>query len=173
MAFNFTFRSMESQRDLTMLIDFLMKQHLEYPNYEDWVQRAEHELETSYKTAILAFSNGHLVGDVIYQPHKELLRVRELKNMRIHPDVRRRYFAHFMLKQAEVEKKDEYDAIICDLHADQPAMINLLHLFGYVSLTITPLYDKNMPDMVMIKYFDQTTKSGILHRAQGVILGKN
>ena len=173
MGFNFTFRLMESRKDLETLLDFLMKQSLGYPKYEAWVQRAEHEIKRGYKTAILAFSGGFLVGDLIYQPHKDLPRTRELKNMRIHPNLRRRYFAHFMLKQAEVESREDYDLILCDVRSDQPAVINLMKLFGYTSLVTTCLYNRNMQDVIMVKSFDKTSEEGILYRTQKFILSNN
>ena len=79
MPFNFNFRTPDTTQDLRQLVNFLMKQDLGYPRYEEWVQRSEHEVEKGDKTPILAFSDGQLVGDVIYQPHKQLPRLREIK----------------------------------------------------------------------------------------------
>ena len=151
MSFAFTFRTLEDVKDIPKLIDFLRKQDLGYPNYQDWVQRTEHEINIGYKIPILAFSEGTLVGDLIYQAHKELPRVRELKNLRIHPRLRGRAFAHFLLKQAEVESSHEYDAILCDVRATQNEMLNLLKLFRYRPIFNLPLYDQNNLDVVLLK----------------------
>ncbi|MFC1755662.1 hypothetical protein ACFL96_20120 [Thermoproteota archaeon] len=151
MSFNFTFRTPDTTQDIRQLVDFLMKQHLGYPGYEDWVQRSEVEIDSGYKVPIMAFSEGHLVGDLIYQRHKELPRVREIKNIRIHPGVRRRDFAHFMLKQAERDNPEQYDALICDARSDQRDIINLLRLSGYRPIGSAPLYDSNTPDIIMVK----------------------
>lgn len=158
MGFDFTFRLADSIKDLSGLTDFLIKQDMGYPFYEDWVLRAMSEIEMGYKKAIMAFSEKKLVGDLIYQRHKDFPRMRELKNIRIHPSLRKRYFANFMLKQAEVDKPDDYDVIICDVRSDQPAMINLLKISGYTSLTTTCLYDKNVKDIIMIKDPDRLFK---------------
>jgi len=173
MGFNFTFRHVGDRNDLVLLVDFLMKQRLGYPNYEDWVQKAEGEIEGNYKTAILAFSGGNLVGDLIYQPHKDISRIRELKNMRIHPQVKGRYFSLFMLRQAEVENREDYDSIICDLHANQRPIFNVLRLMGYSPLTTAPLYDLNVPDTIMIKCFDKASESGIKYNTEKLILSKS
>lgn len=173
MAFNFNFRTVEGTKDLGLLVDFMIKQDLKYPHYEDWVQRSEHEIRQGFKTAILVYSEGILAGDLIYQPHKQLPRVRELKNMRIHPALRGRYFAHFMLRQAEVENKEDYDAIICDARSDQHEMINLMRLLGYLPLIVVPLYDKNATDVVMVKAFDETSGSGILYHLRQFALAQS
>ena len=172
MSFHFTFRTLDSTKDLKQLVDFLIKQDLGYKKYEDWVQHTESEIDIGYKTAILAFSDSQLVGDLIYQTHKELYRVRELKNMRIHPEFRRRDFAHFMLRQAESENPEEYDAIICDLRADQTPTVNLLLFSGYISIATVNLYDTEKKDVVMIKTLDQRTESGIIYNTKNVICNK-
>ncbi len=154
---DFNFRLFDGGRDLSLLVNFLITQGLDYPNYEDWVQKAEHEIDQGYKKAILAFSNGRLVGDLIYQEHKELPRVKELKNMRIHPSIRRRYFAQFMLKQAEVDDKEKYDIILCDVRSFQLGVINLLKGLGYTTLATTNLYDQNNTDTIMAKVINKSS----------------
>lgn len=171
MGFSFNFRLLADRKDLSRLVNFLHTQSLGYLDYDDWVQRAEHEIDSGYKTAVLGFSSGYLVADLIYQPHKQLVRVREIKNLRVHPSVRRRDFAHFMLKQAEVESPD-YQAIICDVRKDQPEAMALLRLAEYVPIASVSLYDTNIKDMVMIKVFDKTTESGIVYRSKQLILGR-
>ncbi|MBU0667464.1 MAG: hypothetical protein ABIC91_02380 [Nanoarchaeota archaeon] len=166
MGFDFSFRQLDTLKDLKILTNFLIKQSLGYPNYEDWVLKSEAEIDCGYKSAILAFSKNQLIGDLVYQPHKELPRFRELKNMRVHPIVRQRYFASFMLRQAETENKNAYDAIICDVRTDQPEVINLLRITGYEPILKTPLYDKNIDDIVMIKTFNKTSRQGILYKAK-------
>ena len=148
-----------------------MKQDLGYPGYEDWVQRSEHEVEKGYKTPILAFSDGQLVGDVIYQPHKQLPRLREIKNIRVHPELRGRAFAHFMLRQAEVEARDQYDALIADARSDQKEVIALLLHEGYLPLGQRALYDTNAVDVIMIKTLDQRTAGGMVYSAKGLLFG--
>ncbi len=49
MPFHFHFRDIQERADLKELIDFLAFQDLGYPRYEEWVQRAEHELDIGYQ----------------------------------------------------------------------------------------------------------------------------
>lgn len=153
MPFNFAFRTVETRKDLLSLLDFLRGQDLNYPNYQDWIGRTETEIEMGWKTGVLAVSNGFVLGDVIWQPHKELNRIREIKNMRVHPSVRDRYFARFLMKQAEVENRD-YDELMLDLREDHPEkkpLMNMLVSMGYAKLCAVNLYDPNIKDIIMVK----------------------
>lgn len=172
MGFDFRFREVGGIKDIKMLVDFLMKQTLGYPHYEDWVQRVEHDVDVGYKKTVLAFSGSNLVGDCIYQSHKELPRVREIKNVRVHPGVRGRYFGAFMLKQAEAEKKEEYDLIICDARPDRHDMANIFTMMGYTPLMSISLYDKNVTDVVYVKTFNKRTEQGILYNTKEFISKK-
>ena len=154
MSFNFEFRTVETRRDLLGLIDFIRMQDLHYPNYQDWVSRTEAEIDGGWKTGVLAISNGFVLGDIIWQPHKELPRVRELKNMRVDPSVRERYFARFLVKQAEAEGRGSYDTLMLDLREDHPEKRPLMYMLismGYNEMAAISLYDPNVRDIVMIK----------------------
>ncbi len=169
MSFNFSFRTPDNTHDLKQLIDFLIKQDLGYPNYEDWIQRAEQEINQGYKVPILAFSEGKMVGDIIYQPHKQFPRMREIKNIRVHPELRGRAFAQFMLRQAEAENKDQYDALLVDARTDQKDIITLLLRNGYLPLGQKTLYDSNMLDVIMIKTLDNSSEN-LLYSAKRLLL---
>ncbi|MCL5018684.1 MAG: hypothetical protein M1416_02890 [Candidatus Pacearchaeota archaeon] len=150
MSFDFRFRFLEDEKEIKQLRNFLLEQPFNYPNYEDWVERSIQQIDNGYKKTILAFSDDILAGDLIFQPHKTLPKVMELKNMRIHPDLKRRYFGFFMFRQAEAESKD-YDAIICDTRSDRLDVLNLLKLCGYREISRVPLYDSNTEDVVLLK----------------------
>ena len=69
MPFDFTFRTLDSERNLRRLIDFMSRQDLGYVGYPDWLQRTEHELDIGFKQAIVAFGeNGEIIGDLVCQP---------------------------------------------------------------------------------------------------------
>ena len=138
MAFDFEIRTVDSTKDIKQLINFLVRQDLGYPRYEEWVQKVEYEIDIGYKIGIAAFSNGHIIGDLVYQPHKELHGVREIKNLRIDPNFKRRDLAHFMLRQAEVEDFNEYESIITDVREDREEAINFLRFCGYIPLFTAP-----------------------------------
>ena len=154
---NFQFTDMQSKKELFQVIDFLHKQYLNYPNYDNWVQKTEVELIGGYKNAILAFSERKLVGDIVYQQHKKNPGFLELKNMRIHPKIRERSFAKFMLRQIEVENQN-YNAIIVDAPSGLPGIISFMQNQGYTPILSRPLYDNGAPDVVMIKPIKKSKK---------------
>ena len=172
MGFHFHFRGLESRKELKGLIDFLSLQDLEYPNYDYWVQRTEHELNSGHKQAVLAFSEAHLVGDLIYQQHKEVPCFLELKNLRMHPQLRTRKFAEFMLRQVEAENQSRYDAIILDARANQEHIIQFMNAQGYASFATIPLYQDSMPEVVMLKLLNENKRDAMVISAQKIISAK-
>jgi len=156
MGFDFSFRSLQDEKEVRELETFLRLQSLGYPNYQDWVTGANEQILSGYKTAILFYSGTILVGDLIYQPHKDFKRVREVKNCRVHPSLRDRYCGAFMFKQVEEIDKDSYDAIILDVRSNQPRLINTVKSLGYEELTRVTLYEKEVEEVVMVKRFERT-----------------
>lgn len=140
------------ESEIIRTVDFISKIPLSYPNYDNWVQRAEAELLQGYKQTILAFSDKRIVGDLIYQPHKQIQGVLELKNMRIDERLRRRDFGHFMLRQAETEaRKLGYLAMLIDIRPNRQDVIAFLMFSGFFQINRIPLYDSNEEDIVMMK----------------------
>jgi hypothetical protein len=156
MAFNFQFRFAEDRREIDQLAKFLLLQPFNYEGYEDWVERTREELFSEYKSCILAFGGGALVGNLVYQPHKQFPRVRELKNLRVDSRLHGRYFGAFMLRQAERENPLDFDAIICDARSDRLDVVSMLRMMGYQELLRVPLYDKGVEDLVFIRAFERT-----------------
>ena len=156
MAFDFQFRFAEDRQEVDRLARFLLLQPFNYQGYEDWVQKTREELFSGYKRCILAFSDGVLVGDLVYQPHKQFPRVREVKNMGIDPRLHGRYFGAFMLRQAERENPGDFYAMICDARSDRRDVIGILRMMGYQELLRVPLYDKGVEDLVFIRAFERT-----------------
>ena len=154
MAFNYSFRFCEDEKDILKVLKFLETQPFDYPNYFDWVCRAKEELLTGYKKAILGFSDGVLIMDLIFQPHKDFPgNFLELKNLRVHEKLRGRYFGVFGLKQAEAEAKEKYQGIICDTHSNNFPVISLLKFMGYQELLRAPIYDENSEEIIFGKTF--------------------
>ncbi len=146
----FEFTDIESVEELNQCIDFLYKQDLSYPNYRGWVPKCKAELVDGYKKGIITFFERRIVGDVIYQPHKKNPGFLEVKNLRVHPQIRGRYCPTFMLKQVVVENPN-YDAMIVDAPSEFPNVIAFFESCGFIPILSKPLYDDGAPDIVMIK----------------------
>jgi ribosomal protein S18 acetylase RimI-like enzyme len=151
MHFDYSFRTAESARDRDLLFSYVAGQDLNYPGYHDWTHRAYFEIEIGYKTGIIALSNRVVVGDAIFQPHKTQKRVRELKNMRTHPDLRRRGFARFMLRQVEQGLGKDFDMILCDVPETETATIEFMESCGYRRVAKLNLYSDERREVVMVK----------------------
>ena len=147
---NISFRQPDSYTDIRRLRDFLSAQNLGYPVYDDWVYRATEEIDQGYKQAVLAIDDGKLVGDVIFQPHKEIRGIREIKNLRVDTGSRFRKFGSFLLRQAEFFRHEEYDWLMGDFRQDQKDMARLMTDEGYSACQVRCLYDDQM-DVVAIK----------------------
>lgn len=150
MGFDYSFRSIDGNKAVAEAVSFLSKQSLGYPKYADWVGRAEAELRLGVKKGVVAYNNLRIAGDVICQPHKSLHGVLELKNIRIHPEVRGRKFASFMLRQAETEFPS--DLIVVDTRRDQTDMVKFLISEGYVPVASPMLYEEGKEDVVFAKF---------------------
>jgi len=162
MGFHFHFKELQDRSELRDLIDFMILQGLNYPRYEEWVERTEYELDTGYKHAILAFSEGTLVGNLVYQQHKKLPRFLELKNLRIHRRLRVRDFGRFMLRQVEVEGRIQNDAIICDVRADQSEVIRFFERCDYDVVALAPLYDPHSPEVTLLKTLNRGSQDDLI-----------
>ena|SRR3989344_6781485 len=152
MNINFTIKQDESLRDLNLLKRFLHEHDLGYPFYHDWVEYVcIPEVKDGYKTAVLALHNKIIVGDFIWQPHKELPRTIEGKNMRIHPNIRDRGLAYFLMKQCEAESKKNFDVIIVDIPGDRKDVKKFLLRYGFRVLYQSPLYTDNRLETVLVR----------------------
>ena len=143
------FRQPSCFSDLRVLVDFLGKQNLGYPNYDDWVTRCLAELDAGYKQAIIAYDGSKIVGNVIFQPHKEISGVREIKNLRVAEDMRNRRFGAFLLRQAEWHDSASYHAIMADFRADQSEIEKLLLDEGFVIAGVRTLYDEKQDKIAL------------------------
>jgi hypothetical protein len=163
MPFDFEFRSLEDERDVRELEAFLISHPLDYPHFQDWVRnRVIPEIYSGNKQVILMLSEGILVGDAIFQPHKTRQRELEFKSMRMHPKVQGRYFGVFTFRNVEVEarKSGKYDAIICDTRSDRPDVIGLLKFCNYREIARAQLYDSNNEDIIFRKELDSPNRLG-------------
>lgn len=174
MSFCFTFTTLEDIKQLRMLISFMASQDLDYPHYDEWLQRAESQIEKGEKKAIVAFSERRLVGDLVHQVCKDngLGMLREIKNARIHPEVRDRYFMKFMLRQLYKECEGKCDGLIADVRANQKETYNFLVYEGFIPIMNIPLYERNMDEIVMFKPLKE--ESGLLKpRIKKIILARS
>lgn len=158
MALDLTIRAVSDEKELSGLRTFLLGQALWYPNYERWVEEVcIPDIENNWKTAIVAYSSRHIVGDAIFQKHKQLPRAREIKNIRINPEYRRRDLAHFLIRQVEEESRELFDRIILDTDTKNTGIARFLTFCGYRPIMRLPLYSEHNLDIIFSKEFPSPT----------------
>ena len=147
------FKSLGDQKELHLLGRFVEGQQLWYPNYSTWVHtRCIPELDSGYKSAIICWHHGSIVGNIISQKHKELPGVRELKNVRVDLNFREQSIGYFLLRQAEKEAREQgYTMTMADTDVRQRDMVALLRMAGYQTIGREHLYNDNALDVIMVR----------------------
>lgn len=171
MDFNYTFRSFR-KGDENRVRKFVLSQNLGYPRYDEWGHRAVCQLVGGEKQAVLAYSDGFLVGDAIFQEHRQLNGFVEIKNLRIHPALRMREFGRFMTKQVErYASSSGYNALICDVRENKPEIARFLMGIGFIPVATLNLYDDGKRDVTLVKFFGKfgEEQQGLIKKVEDTI----
>jgi hypothetical protein len=150
---DFYFKDIDN-KSLKSLKNFLSLQDLGYIQYNKWIDKVcIPELDAGYKQGFIVSNNGIIVATLIFQPHKELLKTLELKNLRVDNKFSRRDIAHFLLKNAEVfARRMGYKTIIGDFRANKDYSFSILKLLlfsGYKVLFKAGIYKDGCQDYVV------------------------
>lgn len=166
MPIDFTFRTI-GPRNLDSSFKFIKEQDLGYPNYDRWTEKTKYEIMSGTKQGYALYYYGSITGDAIFQPHKQIEGLIEIKNVRIHPKLRQRRCASFMLKQIEFEMP--WEAIIVDARASQIDIINLMVSQGYLPIAKTFIYDPHNQDIILIKLKNQNDRDRIIYNVKSTL----
>lgn len=139
---NFTFTS---DIDKIRIIKFLAGPRLwiprsSYPDYLDWLDKVNFEIEHGIKRALSCYSNKELVGVAVFQRHKTIPKFLELKNLTVMPEISRRFVASFLIRNVEVEAHGQYTHIICDAKKDNIIIHEFLTRNRYKTVANMDLY---------------------------------
>ncbi len=144
---DFRFTTGESVRRADEIADYLRGPRLwvprtDYPDFDEWLLRAHAQLRNEEKRAVLALDRGRVAGVVLYQAHRTLPGVLELKNITVRPDVRGRHFASFMLRNAELEGSADFgcSTAVVDAKAGNRGVRHLLLGAGWRPAGTSDLY---------------------------------
>ena len=145
MEFVFTTEQTLSRTD--EIVDYLLGPRLwipkvDYPDYEDWIQKVHAQLKQEDKRAIVALSCRSIVGAIIYQRHQTESEALEIKNITVRPDVQGRFIASFLLRNAEVEGARDFgiQRVLVDSKARNLEIRSFLFRNGYTNLGTHDLY---------------------------------
>lgn len=132
------------------IVDYLSGPRLwipkvDYPDYDDWLQKVYRQLRGGEKRAIIAMDGRTLMGTIIYQKHQTLSDTLEIKNLTVRPDKQGRYIASFLLRNAEVEGSHDFKTSLtsCDTKKNNFAVRMFLFKNGYIIKGEDDLYKLN------------------------------
>lgn len=129
------------------IVDYLRGPRLwipqaDYPDFDDWASKVHVQLKSEEKRAVVAFVAGRVAGAIIYQRHRKQADALEIKNVTVRPDVQGRYFASFLLRNAEVEGARDFKvrSVVVDAKARNMGIRQFLIKNGYLPVGIEDLY---------------------------------
>ena len=145
---NVSFTTDETVRRADELIDYMRGPRLwipsvDYPDFDEWSERARIQFRREDERAVLAISDGNIVGAVVYQRHASDPSALEIKNLTVRPDQRGRHVASFLLRNAEIEGMHDYPGVfrcVLDAKARNFGMRAFLLRFGYVPWHVRDVY---------------------------------
>lgn len=138
-----------SKEEIEKLKKFLLGQKLDYPNYEDWVEKTVEEVKIGVKKAFGLFV-GKLVGDGVIRITAS--RTVELKNFYIHPDSREKGNGTKLLEYIEDYcKKHGYSQISIDAYVEESTLVNFLIKNGFNFQARGDFYGKGKESYLLIK----------------------
>ncbi len=158
---DFKFTNNYSVSRLDEIVSYLLGPRLwipstDYPDFLDWAQKVYGELKKDVKRALIALSENNVVGVAIYQRHKKYKDALEIKNLTVRPDMRGRYIASFLMRNAEIEGQREFNSgyVLCDAKASNYPVRLFLMKHQYKILRKEDLYGLNSgKDIVYRKNF--------------------
>lgn len=135
--------SLNDQKELKLLLDFMYKQPQFYPNYNDWLYgKCMHRLESQQYIALLAISDGKVIGNAVYTLHEDHL---EIKNFRIDINYRNRALGRFLL--TNIPKLS--DNIRLDVSSDNFSGLEFFIRNGFHITDKKPLYIPDRDEFVL------------------------
>ena len=131
--------------EIRKLYEFIKACPLDYPDYLAWVDKCFKELERGYKKAFAYKINDNIVGNIIFQKHKENPHVLEIKNCRVEPEYRRQHIFTELYNLVERYAKDYgFKKIICDTHSDNTTFIRTMEGMGFKRKREETLYSQRL-----------------------------
>lgn len=161
---NFKFTTEYPDSKIDEIVSYLLGPRLwipqvDYPDFNDWAQKAHTELKKNQKRAVIALSGNEVVGVTIYQQHKKYEDALEIKNLTVRPDQRGRYIASFLLRNSEIEGQRDFKSkyVLCDAKVKNLPIMFFLQRNKYNIVGKTDLYNlQSGEDVIYRKDFIKT-----------------
>lgn len=142
--------------DYKPMIRFLFNQKLNYPDYMLWVLQAIDELVLNRKLAFVATLDRKIVGAIVFQKHRQINWLLEIKNVYVLEEHRRLGLGKILFMMAEsVARTNNLSAMVYDIpeKANDPLDDFVYRKCGFNFHPIRlPLYDLSVTDTVLVKF---------------------
>jgi len=141
---NLTIKTLQDEKDLKNLLEFISKQEQYYPNFKDWVfGKLQNRLEnTSYKS-LIAVENKAILGCLVYSDVEDITYI---KNFRIDTFYQNRSLGTFLLNQI-VGK----NSIITDITTTNFKAVEFFIKQGFKIASMEELYLKGQQEYIIKK----------------------
>ena len=132
------------------LYEFVMGMPFDYPDYDEWVKKCYRELQLGYKQALVCLLGDEIIGNLIFQQHKEDPLSLELKNSRVNPKHRRkRVFTRLYRNVERYAIEKGFSRIVGDTHADNNGVIKTSIRLGFHLESTERLYDGRLESILV------------------------
>lgn len=114
----------------------------DYPDVEAWAERSIVEIRDGRKFIMVAFRRRNVIGSIIFQHHKTIPGVLEIRRISIQPGEQGRGVAAFLLRCVEMRGLEELGCttVWVDTKARNTAMCRFLEARGYELIGLFDLY---------------------------------
>jgi len=141
----------ESEDEIKKVCDYLMSLNLDYPDYNQWVEKCKRELISGYKKGFY-MGNQQISGVVIFQPHKEQKDILEIKNFSVSPKFEKKGLGSVLFDSLEDYFREAlFKRMIVDAHAENYKIINFFKHRGFKIIKKDSLYSASQIEIVLQK----------------------
>lgn len=138
--------------DVGKVCEFIKDFILDYPNYNKWIEKCKKELEKGSKFGFYAVENDKIIGNIIFQMHKQEHSILEIKNFRVDSGHQRKDVGSKLYKSVEeYAKANGFSEIQIDTHAENNDMINFLEKQGFKIRSKKYLYTLDQLEVILSK----------------------
>ena len=150
---NFLVRKINPLNEIEELYQFIKRHHLNYPNYFSWIERCKKELEQGIKSAFCAYVSDKIVGNIIFQRHKEDNTILEIKNFRVLLKFQNQGVGSKLLLEVEnFAKREKFKRMQIDTHDDNLQLIDFLKKKGFKIDGEAYLYTNSQVEVILSKW---------------------
>ena len=130
--------------DVLRLPSLRLPTEKDYPAHTKWLEKAEAQIQSGKKRAMVAYSGSNPVGVVIYQRHEGQPATLEIKNISVIPEFRGKGIGSLLLRSSETNAVNlDFPGVnhaSVDTKASNIKMIRFLTGRGYEIENIVDLY---------------------------------